>query len=137
MIRRRRRRIHFIIPVASMGDIAFLLIIFFMLTTNFIKEAHVRLDPPVSQDIDRIEETLVSVSVDEDGVVWLQGKECPIEVLQGGVEVLLENKQERVVMLKVDRELPHRAYGPVLMALSRAGAEIDMVGQKEPGGRRR
>ena len=39
------------IPIASMGDIAFLLIIFFMLTSNFIQEAHIRLTPASAADV--------------------------------------------------------------------------------------
>lgn len=119
-----------LIPIASMGDIAFLLIIFFMLASNFIKEAHVDLKEATSPDIDSLEEVKVSVSVDKEGQTWLQGKPCPVDALEGGVSVLLKESEKKTVMLKVDRELKQEVYGPVLMALSKAGAEIALIGIK-------
>ena len=45
MIRYRDRKISAIIPTASMADIAFLLIIFFMVCSNFAKVASKTLKP--------------------------------------------------------------------------------------------
>jgi biopolymer transport protein ExbD len=128
---RRGRRIPPLVPVASMGDVAFLLIIFFMVTTNFIKEAHVKIDQASSPDIARVEESLVSVSLDKDGNLWLQGQPCPVQVLQEGVEALLIDRQDKTVMLKIDKDVRHERLGPVFMALSKAGAEIALIGTQE------
>ena len=130
MIRRKHRPQPFI-PLASMGDIAFLLIIFFMLTSNFIKEAHVKIDPARSPDIDRLKESGISVSVDEDGETWLQGTPCSVGFLRRGVEALLEDRDEKVVMLKIDRNVPQDTFGEVFLELSKAGAELALVGTEE------
>ncbi len=130
MRRRRKRPGRIAVPVASMGDIAFLLIIFFVLTTNFIKEKDIELEQPESPDIEQMEETQVSVSVDENGEVWLQGDPIHVETLESEVAALVENKEDKAVMLKVDKNLKHSAYGPVVMALSEAGVEIALVGEK-------
>jgi biopolymer transport protein ExbD len=130
VITRRRERLKPLVPIASMGDIAFLLIIFFMLTSNFIKEAHVDLTPPKSEDIEIIRETHVSISVDRDGLIWLQGKPCHQDLLENATEALLSDRKEKVVMVKIDKDLTEETFRPVLMALSRAGAEIALVGTK-------
>ena len=127
---RRRARLSFIVPVTSMGDIAMLLIIFFMVTSNFIKEAHVELTQPKSPDIERLKESQLSVSLDRDGELWLQGKPCPVDALESGIAALIEGRDDKVVMLKVDKDLPQEKFGPVMMALSKAGAEISLVGTK-------
>ncbi|MFT5129243.1 MAG: biopolymer transport protein ExbD, partial [Rhodothermales bacterium] len=67
--------------LATMGDIALLLIIFFMLEANFIKEAHVQVELPTSPDIDEIEDSQVSVVMDADALVYVQGQEVDFEVL--------------------------------------------------------
>jgi biopolymer transport protein ExbD len=118
------------IPIASMGDIAFLLIIFFMLTSNFIQEAHIRLTPASAVDVSALKTSPVTVSMDLDGEVWLQGQVCPVEALEFEVSALLEGKDNRLVVLKVDKDLPESRYGPVLMALSKAGADIGLIGRK-------
>ena len=128
---RKKRRLTIIVPVVSMGDIAFLLIIFFMLTSNFIKEGHVKIEQPSSPDIEELQESSISVSMDSDGQIWLQGVPCPIEALKGGVQVLVADLEDKTVMLKIDKCLSQREFGPVFLAMSNAGAEIALVGLKE------
>ena len=131
MIKRKRRTMPMAVSVASMGDIAFLLIIFFILASNFAKEAHIDFDPAKSPDIEKMERSQVSVTVDKDGQVWLQGEECPVDLLEGGVEALLLEQENKVVMLTIHRELSHDVYGDVFLKLSGAGAEIALVGEKK------
>ena len=131
MIKRNRRKMPMAVSVASMGDIAFLLIIFFILASNFTKEVHIDFDPAKSPDIEKMERSQVSVTLDKDGQIWLQGEECPVDLLARGVEALLDAQDNKVVMLTVHRELPHDVYGEVFLKLSEAGAEIALVGEKK------
>jgi biopolymer transport protein ExbD len=130
-LERKKNRIPILIPMASMGDIAFLLIIFFLLTSNFIKEGHVKIEQAEAPNIESLEESSVSVSVDEAGEVWLQGSPCPMDILSRGVEALLANQDNKVVMLKIDRNVPQEKFGEVFLELSKAGAELALVGQEE------
>ena len=127
---RRRKQVPLLIPFASIGDIVFLLIIFFVLTSNFLQEAHVKLSPATSVDITTMKPSTITVSLDRDGKLWLQGRPCPVEGLEFEVAALLEGKENRVVTVKVDKEIPQTRYGPVFLALSRAGAEIGLSGIK-------
>ena len=81
-------------------------------------------------DIEKIERSQVSVAVDKDGQLWLQGERCPVDLLDRGVEALLAGQENKVVMLTIHRELPHDVYGDVFLKLSEAGAEIALVGEK-------
>ena len=56
-MKKRRRRRTIIVPVVSMGDIAFLLIIFFILCSNIAREAGIAVAPPVSADLDQVDES--------------------------------------------------------------------------------
>ena len=129
-IKRHRRKLAIMVPVASMGDIAFLLIIFFMLASNFVREAHVRFDPAQSPDIEQLERSQVSVTIDEEGEIWLQGEPCPLELLESGVRALIADAASKSVMLTVHRELTHDNFGDVFLRLSEAGAEIALIGTK-------
>jgi biopolymer transport protein ExbD len=128
LTRNRKRRLKIFVPIASMGDIAFLLIIFFMLTSNFMKESHIELKEASSPDIDSIKDSKISVSVDREGNVWLQGNQCDIGSLKVAVEALVQNTTEKSVMLKIDKDLEQKYFGPVFMELSKAGVEIALVG---------
>ena len=126
----RRNRSQLFIPIASMGDIAFLLIIFFMLTSIFLQEAHLDAAPARSLDIEELSESMVSVVLDSSGNLWLQGVACPPDSLESAVAVLIAHREDKTVMLKVDRERPYREYGDIMMALSEAGAEIALIGTR-------
>jgi len=130
-LERKKNRIPILIPMASMGDIAFLLIIFFLLTSNFIKEGHVKIEQAASPDIEQLEESSLSVTVDTEGLIWLQGTPCPLDALKLGTEALLEDMPSKVVMLKIDKNVTQEIFGAVLLELSKAGAELAMVGMEE------
>ena len=129
-LKRKKRKTSIIVPIASMGDIAFLLIIFFMLSSNFIKETNVDLEEAESLDIAEIEQSSISIAVDKDAVIWVDGKECSIDALQSTAEYKLATQKKNTVMLKVDKNLRHDQYGKVLMELSKTGAEIALVGKQ-------
>jgi len=128
---RRKKSLRPLLPLASMGDIAFLLIIFFMLTSNFIKESSIKYTLPVSTDIDPQKAGLVSVIIDKKGQLFVQSEPCGVEMIESRVREELEGKKDRFVMLKIDQAIKKRQFGPVYMALSRAGAQIAPVGKKE------
>lgn len=126
------------VPVASMGDIAFLLIIFFMVCSNFIKESAVRrLEPPRAIDLERVDEAPISVSIDSEGVVYLQGQEVGVAAIEDGVGALIKDKKTekgRTVLFKCDKAIAKTHFEPVMDAIAKAGARITAVGQKsEPG----
>jgi biopolymer transport protein ExbD len=130
----RKRRLRPILPVTSMGDIAFLLIIFFILTSNFMKELQISMTPASSRDVERLKQEVISVSVDHAGQVWLQGKPCEVMGLEGAINELKKGTPGETVMVKIDKEVPHQKYGEVLLALSRAEIEIALVGDRLAAG---
>ena len=133
--RRDKKSTKIIVPVASMGDIAFLLIIFFMVCSNFTKEAPVQLDNPTSLDIAKLKESSISVAVDKEGEIYLQGQIVPTaEALEWGVLALIEGKesqQARTVMFKCDQKLSQDVYLPVLDAIAKAGAIVAAIGESQ------
>ncbi len=118
------------IPVASMGDIAFLLIIFFMLTSNFMKESDIKLEEAQAPDIEEMKDSQLSVSVDEEGKVYLQGAEISVNNLRGEVEAFIADKEDKTVMLKIDKNLKEEQFGDIFLELSNSGAEIALIGIK-------
>jgi len=124
----RKPEPRFDIPIVPIGDIAFLLIIFFIMTSAFMREQYIKVTTPKSLEVKRLKESKVSVTVDAKGGIWLQGVACIIQNLEPGVTALLQDQENKVVMLKIDKGLAQKQYGPVLMALSKAGAELALVG---------
>lgn len=122
------------IPTASMGDIAFLLIIFFMVCSNFAKEAHINLKPPKAADLGEIKETPVSVIISQEGALYLQGRQVPdAAAIEWGITGLLKDKpgeKERTVLFKCDATVSREIFEPVLDAIARGGGLIAAIGDK-------
>ena len=116
------------IDVGSFSDIAFLLIIFFMLASNFVKEAHIELERVQAGSIEEVEPTTVSVTMDADGVCYLQGAVQPIGSLEVAVSQLIEHAEDKRVAMTIDKNLVYKQYSEVQMSLVRAGATIIAIG---------
>lgn len=126
----RKKRVQPRVPMAPMGDIAFLLIIFFMLTSTFIREAHLTVSLPESPDIERLDDGHLSVLMDQDGALWVQGNPCELSDLSGILQSELETRPEDLVTLKIDRAVRQDQFGPVLAALSGTGARVAWLGDE-------
>lgn len=135
MSRTKKKRKPVPVPVASMGDIAFLLIIFFMVCSEITKEKDVPLVLPMSEYVEKVEKSIVArVSVDESGQIWLDGKGVnSAKDIEWGVRAMLANTvsdEQRHVQFKCDATLPRDTFEPVLKAIAEAGGIIEAVGEK-------
>jgi biopolymer transport protein ExbD len=120
-----------------MGDIAFLLTIFFMVCSNFAKESGIRFKPPTADDVTAVKESGLSIVVDAEGAIYLNGRAVDsAATLEGTVEGLLRNKTDaaaRNVLFKCDEKVEKRVFEPVLDAIVRAGGTVVAVGEKRAG----
>ena len=132
-----KRRREMMVPTASMGDIAFLLTIFFILTSNFAKEAGIKYNPAAARDVTTLKESRVSIVVDEKGQIFLQGKQVPdAKAIEWGVAALIQNAkapEARQIMLKCDKNVDRSIFEPVLEAISKSGGIIVAIGEKAAG----
>ncbi|MBT3379211.1 MAG: biopolymer transporter ExbD [Lentisphaerae bacterium] len=130
----RRKRKPVTVPVASMGDIAFLLIIFFILCSNFVRESAVELQPPRAEALAPLKETQVSVSIDKEGVVRLQGAVVSrSKDVEWGVRGLLARRATetgQTVLFKCDENVEKDVFEPVLDAIARGGGIVGALGEK-------
>ncbi|HEY3325289.1 MAG TPA: biopolymer transporter ExbD [Planctomycetota bacterium] len=129
---KQQQMLHITVPMVSLGDIAFLLITFFIMSTNFVKESQIKLDPAAAPNIAKLKETVLSVQVDKVGTIFLRGKACSLLELESTVQLLAQDLEEKAVTLTVDKDVHQDVYGPIFLALSRAGVEILLAGHEEP-----
>lgn len=132
---RRRRGQKVMIPVASMGDIAFLLIIFFMICGEFVKDRSPPVPLPQDEFVAMLEDpATIFVTVDAEGRIFLQSElVTDASMLELGVAALLEGRdvpEEKLVVLKCHREVTAEVYEPVFRAIAGAGGRIAALGDR-------
>jgi biopolymer transport protein ExbD len=130
----KSRRVAPAVPLASMGDIAFLLTIFFILTSNFAKDDTRKISPPTAGELEELERQNVSVSIDSEGALFFNGRPVASPAtIEAGVAGFLAGKQapqDRLVVFRCDRGVDKKIFEPVLAAISKAGGVIAAVGDK-------
>jgi len=125
------------VPIASMGDIAFLLIIFFMVCSEAAKDKNVAVVLPLSEHVKKIQAVVVArVAVDENGEIYFDGTRVDnAKDVEWGVRALLTNTitdDQRHVQFKCDSALPKETFEPVIKAIAAGGGIIEAVGELQP-----
>ncbi len=124
------------VPVASMGDIAFLLIIFFLLLSEPAKDKDLSIDLPLSDQVQKTEYAVVArVAIDDGDVIYFDG--IPVDSakdVEWGLRALLVNTvsdDQRRVQLKIDETQRGGNFVPVFKAIAEAGGIVEAVAEKE------
>ena len=126
------------IPTASMADIAFLLLIFFLVTTTIDVDTGIGMVlPPELEDTEPPpvkERNMLKVLINEQGDVLLEDQPSAINQIRGEVKTHVLNNGEdpnyaesadkAVVSIKTDRQTPYDLYIEVLDEVWMAYFEI-------------
>jgi len=110
-----------------MGDIAFLLIIFFILAG--IPNKQVRISPAEAPGLGDIQ-SAIHVMMDEDGKCYIKGDKdsVPVSAVQGIIRERLADRKNKLVVIEVDKTVPFEAFKDVFTGVSEAGAKTGASG---------
>jgi len=87
------------IDMTPMLDVVFIMLIFFIVTTSFVKEAGVNVEKPFAPMAYKRTNASVFVAIKEGDTIWISKKEVDIKNLRGVIEeVRLENPEGQVVI---------------------------------------
>ena len=110
-----------VIPTASMADITFLLIIFFMVGTVFNVERGIEMQLPQSTVQQDVPEENVIISIDKDEVLYLDGEEIDIANLGRAALAKVTEIPEAYILVKCDQGVRYKAVIDVLDELLLVG----------------
>ena len=128
---RRRKKPSLVLPLSSMGDIAFLLIIFFMLASNFMKTGNVELEKPDAPSLEQQEPPKCSVLLDKDGQIWFEGAQVSKGEVTSALKELAEKDREYTVHVAIHKDLTKKDFMPLIEAISESGAKMILTGEPE------
>ena len=102
---RSKNRTNAEFSMSSMTDIIFLLLIFFMLTSNFVTPSGLPVSLPSSKTSDIVMQK-VSITISEDLKYYLNDKQISPEEIEPQLTALLRGTEEGAVVLHVDKSVP-------------------------------
>lgn len=118
------------LPIVSMIDILFILLIFFIVSTQFKKPRNVlRIELPTVREVpsERITDARSVIAVDAFGNVTLDGLKVPYGLLQSYLTAYQRQNPGRKLELEADRKLPLEQLLAVWDSLLKAGIQIKDV----------
>lgn len=113
------------IPSSSLADMAFLLLIFFMVSTTFPAEKPMRMPWPEAQATQKLEEqrkNVLHVFVTQDGQAFINDHRIPMDNVSNVIAPLYAANRELLIELRADRNTPYATIFNVQQELQQAGA---------------
>ncbi len=123
LVERHRKKPSIEIPTASLADIAFLLLIFFIVITKFGTDKGIDLTLPPEGAIKEIPKAnILQITLDDGGALKLDGDRMSIANLEKIVTEKVLANDRLIVTVKTTRLTPYRTFMTVLDHLKKSGA---------------
>ncbi len=121
------------VPSMAMGDIAFNLLIFFVILARATDDSHVRWDPAKAIDVTSAGVAKASVVIDAENRYFINGQQVGITQVTPQIEQILGDArgEDRKVLLKIHRDATANHFEPIIEAVAEAGGTIMHVLEEE------
>lgn len=111
------------VDISPLIDVVFLLLIFFIVTTVFVKETGVEVSKPRATSADDLQKQAILIAVTNEGRVWHGGREIGMDGVRAVVAAMLEEDDSLPVIIRADEATPTRDTVAAIDAAKLAGAE--------------
>ena len=122
------------INMGPLVDMVFLLLIFFVVTTSFVKETGIDVQHSTAATAERKERGNIMLGISADGQVYMEGKRIDVRSVRALIERALAEDPESSVVIVADKD---SSTGTVVQALDQcrlAGAmNVSLAAKQEYG----
>jgi len=94
-----------IFAFSSLTDIVMLLLIFFLLTSQFVIQTGVKVKLPGAQHNEQASQTRMIVTITEQNRVFLGSEEVNIDKLAGKLEIIKNTTSENNLLIRADKSV--------------------------------
>ena len=99
-----RRDDETMIDLTPMLDVVFIMLIFFIVTSSFIKESGMEVNRPQADTASAQDKGNILIAVTADGQVWLDKQAVDVRSVRAHVERLRRDQPEGVVVVQADQD---------------------------------
>jgi biopolymer transport protein ExbD len=111
------------VNLTPMLDVVFIMLIFFIVTASFVKEAGVEVNRAAAQTAERRERGNILVAITENDQIWIDRKEVDPRALRANIERLYGENPQGQVVIQADKASKNRLLVVVMDAARAAGVE--------------
>ncbi len=134
MRRRQRQEANTDIDISPLIDMVFILLIFFMVSTTFVKDMKVDIERPGASSAQRASSKALRINIDQSGNIYLDGTAVRAWMVQSHVRDFIETSGNQSVLVVTDRRVPAERLVEVVDQCRLAGAsDVGVATDKEAG----
>lgn len=90
------------IDITPMLDIVFIMLIFFIVTTSFVKESGVTVSRPSAQTATEQKGSNILVAIKPNGEIWIDRRAIDVRAVRANIERLKAENPEGAVIIQAD-----------------------------------
>jgi biopolymer transport protein ExbD len=109
------------IDLTPMLDVVFIMLIFFIVTASFIKEAGVEVNRPEASTSNPAENVNILIAITANDEVWMTGRRIDVRAVRANVERLHAENPKGAVVIQADNASTTETVVKVLDASREAG----------------
>lgn len=122
------------IDVSPLIDMVFILLIFFMVTTTFVKDMKLDLNRPSAASASKADSKILRVYIDNSGEVYIDNQPVNLWAVQSKLRDLLRTSTEKSVLVISDDTIPVETLIDVVDECRMSGAkDVAISTSKEMG----
>lgn len=122
------------VDVSPLIDMVFILLIFFMVTTTFVKDMKLDINRPAASSATQAESKIVRVYIDNTGEVYIDNQPVKVWAIQSKVRDLLRTATDKNVLVITDDNIPVNKLIDVVDECRMSGAkDVAVSTTKEMG----
>ncbi len=122
------------IDIGPMIDIVFILLIFFMVTTTFVKDMKLELERPKASSALAVSSKAIRLFIDQAGNTYMDGEPVRLWLIQSKLRDLLSTSTSKIVLVVTDEGVSAGKLVEVVDQARLAGAESVGVATKKEAG---
>lgn len=111
------------LDMTPMLDIVFIMLIFFIVTTSFVKEAGIAVNSPEAETAEQQDNANIFIAINADGDVWIDKRQVDARTVRAIVARLHANNPEGAVVIQADEDSATRQLIYVMDQVRLAGVE--------------
>ena len=135
MRRRVRKSDSADIDISPLIDMVFILLIFFMVSTTFVKDMKIDIERPSAASASRASTKSLRINIDNGANVYINGNPVRAWMVQSRVREFLESADQKSVLVITDKAVPADKLVEVVDQCRLGGAaEVGVATEKEVGG---
>ena len=118
------------INMTPMLDVVFIMLIFFIVTASFVKEAGIDVNRPEAATAVKKERANILVAISDTGEIWINKRQIDVRAVQANIERLKAENPQGSVVIQADKKATTDMLIKVMDASRAAGAfDISIAAQ--------